>query len=177
MLASFDVFVEERHQSSAMKFSRRNPYPVVATLLVLGVLCTSPSAWATNAACESDWGWVRVFIISVLSGHCHIRSSLLQSYNSKGQNPCEIAASLQGPCFGQCTRRFHLRSNRPLIKDVPLSSIAGFELGPLDPGNRYAGPQKKTPLRKRCGCNTVIFGLYMACTLCQNTTTSQTWEP
>jgi len=63
-------------------------------------------------------------------------------------------------------------NHRP-IKRV-FVSIAGFEVGALDPGNHYVNPKKKTPLRKRCGCNTVIFGLYMACTLCQNSTATYT---
>jgi len=53
--------------------------------------------------------------------------------------------------------------------------MSGFEVQPLDPGNSYANPKQGTPLRKRCGCNTVIFSLYMACTLCQNSTTTRKW--
>lgn len=100
--------------------------------MALGILCFLRSVQAANAACKSNWGW---------------------SYNSKGQNPCEVAASLQGPCFG----------------------VSGFELQPLDPGNVYANPKRGTPLRKKCGCNTIIFSLYMACTLCQNSTSTRKW--
>jgi len=104
----------------------------IGTLLALGVLCFLPSVQAANADCKANWGW---------------------SYNSKAQNPCQVAASLEGPCFGQ----------------------PNFELQPLKPGNFYVNPKKATPLRKRCGCNTVIFSLYMACTLCQNSTNTRTW--
>jgi len=104
----------------------------VGTLLALGVLYFFPSVQAANAECKPAWGW---------------------SYNSKGENPCRIAATLQSSCLG-----------RP-----------NFELQPLNPGNRYASPLRDTPVRKRCGCNTVIFGLYMACTLCQNSTSTTTW--
>ena len=60
------------------------------------------------------------------------------------------------------------------IGSPAIHHAVGFEIGPLDPGNHYVNPKKKTPVRKRCGCNTVIFGLYMACTLCQNSNATYT---
>lgn len=91
-----------------------NPGPVtVGTLLALGVLCFLPSVQAANAVCESNWGWVRTFLIPVLFRYGY-RLTFLQSYNSKGQNPCEVAASLQGPCFGQRTHQFHPINREPI---------------------------------------------------------------
>lgn len=78
---------------------------VVGNLPGLGILFFLPSVWTTNAACESNWGWVRTFC-----RNCALLLIIrpLQSYNSKGQNPCEVAASLQGACFGERTDRFYL---------------------------------------------------------------------
>jgi len=77
------------------------------------------------------------------------------SYNSKGLNPCEIAGSLQAPCLGYSV----------------------YELGPLSNGSNYVTPQKDDADQKKCGCNTIIYSLYTACTLCQTNTTvvPNTW--
>jgi len=67
------------------------------------------------------------------------------SYNTELQNPCEIAGSLQAPCLGFST----------------------YELGPLANGTDYVTPQQNDTAQKNCGCNTIIYSLYAACTLCQ----------
>ena len=47
-----------------------------------------------------------VFFVCVALNSVLSRS---QSYNSLGQNPCEIAGSLQAPCLGYCTHPIRLR--------------------------------------------------------------------
>ncbi|KAF9782585.1 hypothetical protein BJ322DRAFT_1110468 [Thelephora terrestris] len=77
------------------------------------------------------------------------------SYNSQGLNPCEIAGSLQAPCLG----------------------YSAYVLGPIGNGSNYVTPQANDTAAQNCGCNTVIYSLYSACTLCQfnTSTTPLTW--
>ena len=122
-----------------------NPGPVtVGTLLVIGILCLSPPVQAANAICQSNWGWVRIFLIPILSRYGG-RSTFLQSYSSKGQNPCEVAASLQGPCFGQRMHRSH-PINRELINDCSHSQLRTRAIEPREPlrqpEEKYSSTQK-----------------------------------
>jgi len=68
--------------------------------------------------------------------------------NSLQQNPCEMAGALDAACGG-----FSL-----------------FVYGPLPQGDEYPSPQVNDSLGQKCNCNTVVFGLLMACTACQNVT-------
>ncbi|VDC06652.1 unnamed protein product [Peniophora sp. CBMAI 1063] len=77
------------------------------------------------------------------------------TYNSLGQNPCLIAASLEGVC-----------------------SNGTFTLPALSPGQHYTGPKANATdsadAQDLCKCNTVAYSLISACTACQNSTWS-TW--
>jgi hypothetical protein len=76
-----------------------------------------------------------------------------QSYNSKGQNPCEIAGSLQAPCLGYCTSSIPLPSslsqrNRLLIgtyKQPPTSSGRSVTVPTTSP------PRRTIPHRRSAG--------------------------
>lgn len=49
---------------------------------------------------------------------------------------------------------------------------AVYELGPLADGTNYVTPQKDDEAQKKCGCNTIIYSLYTACSVCQRNTTA-----
>jgi len=46
--------------------------------------------------------------------------------------------------------------------------MAGYTLEPLSPGASYWGPGDE--LDTRCMCNTITWGLFSACGICQNGT-------
>jgi hypothetical protein len=104
-----------------------------------------------------------------------------KSFNSKGENPCEIAGALDAECqgFGAFESTFCIHRNN-------LRHTDAYTMGHLEQGMRYAIPQRNTSAQ-RCKCNTVIYrytanlyvhpdqvliielcSLYMACTACQN---------
>jgi len=82
-----------------------------------------PSVEAAFAQCLADWSW---------------------SYNTKSQNPCEIAGSLETPCLG-----------------------VDYEIGPLGNYTSYSCPQQNDAGQQKCGCNSIIYSLIAACALCQ----------
>ncbi|KAF9647069.1 hypothetical protein BDM02DRAFT_2823162 [Thelephora ganbajun] len=116
-----------------MKFTT-NYFTLGRIAFGVGALSFLPSAKAAFAQCVAGWEW---------------------SYNSEGQNPCEIAGSLQAPCLG----------------------FSVYELGPLSEGTNYVTPQKSDTAQKKCGCNTIIYSLYASCAVCQRnyTATPITW--
>ncbi|KZV73406.1 hypothetical protein PENSPDRAFT_648941 [Peniophora sp. CONT] len=83
-------------------------------------------------------------------------SSYNWTYNTLGQDPCVIAASLEGVC-----------------------SNGTFTLPALSQGQHYTGPKANATdpedARDLCKCNTVTYSLISACTACQNSTWS-TWD-
>ncbi|KAL4067924.1 hypothetical protein V8B97DRAFT_2021726 [Scleroderma yunnanense] len=95
--------------------------------LAIGLLSIRPlwvSAQQTTAVCLSQYNWMD---------------------NSKTQNPCLIAAYVQGVC-----------------------SSGQFTVDPLDPNTHYVGPyvDEANP----CECNTITYNLIAACSICQNRT-------
>ncbi|KAH9960178.1 hypothetical protein BC827DRAFT_1209690 [Russula dissimulans] len=67
------------------------------------------------------------------------------SYNSLGQNPCSVAASLEALCFG-----------------------GEYVIDPLQSGHSYNGPLYGES--NSCQCNTVVYSLVSACGACQGST-------
>ncbi|KZS88825.1 hypothetical protein SISNIDRAFT_459450 [Sistotremastrum niveocremeum HHB9708] len=67
------------------------------------------------------------------------RSALPWAFNSLDQSPCLVAAALQSDCTGD----------------------GNFEIDALGPGQTY------TAVDNDCQCNTVVYNLLSACTLCQ----------
>lgn len=65
--------------------------------------------------------------------------------NSKVQNPCLVAAYVQGTCSG-----------------------GQFTVDPLDPNTHYVGPYVDEA--NACECSTVTYSLISACSICQNRT-------
>lgn len=65
------------------------------------------------------------------------------TYNSQGQSPCDIAASLLGVCA-------------PGAGPLPQ----------LPPGYYYVGPTVQS--RNECSCSTVYFSMLSACAVCQS---------
>jgi len=90
---------------------------VFSTLL----LAFAPS-YAAAATCLTGYNW---------------------TYNSQGQSPCDLAASLLGVC-------------------VP----AGGPLPSLPPGYYYVGPTLQS--RNECTCSSVYFSMLSACAVCQS---------
>lgn len=82
------------------------------------------TAQQTTAVCLSQYNWMD---------------------NSKGQNPCLIAAYVQGVCSG-----------------------GQFTVDALDPGTHYVGPYADEA--NACECGTVTYSLISACSICQNRT-------
>lgn len=146
---------------SIMKFTA-NRLSFAPVILGIGALNLFSFVRADFAQCMSGWEWVRSSLsISML------RNSLLsrlQSYNSEGSNPCEIAGSLQAPCLGYCASVIS-PSNK--IDHSSKSQTAVYVLGPLADGTNYITPQQNDTTAQNCGCNTVIYSLYAACSACQ----------
>ncbi|KAH9952298.1 hypothetical protein BGW80DRAFT_1260935 [Lactifluus volemus] len=66
------------------------------------------------------------------------------SFNSLGQNPCIVAAYLQGACDNG-------------VYTIPK----------LNPGDSYTGPSGPADASDLCKCNTVVYSLMSACDACQ----------
>ncbi|KAH9955180.1 hypothetical protein BGW80DRAFT_375632 [Lactifluus volemus] len=69
-------------------------------------------------------------------------SSLNWTYNSLGQNPCEVAAFLQSICYG-----------------------GEFHIPALPQGRAYNGPAYGD--NTLCKCSTIVYSLLSACDACQ----------
>lgn len=96
-------------------------------ILAIGLLSIRPlraTAQQTTASCLSQFNWMD---------------------NSKNQNPCLVAAYVQGECSG-----------------------GQFTVDQLDPNTHYVGPyvDEANP----CECSTVTYSLISACSICQNRT-------
>ena len=75
-----------------------------------------------------------------------------QAFNSKHQNPCEIASVLEASCQGN-----RVYPGQPSILILTRAkSTATFQLGPLPRGGAYLRPQTNGSTQ-RCACNTVVF--------------------
>lgn len=107
-----------------------------------------------------------------------------KSFNSKGENPCEIGGALDAKCHGFGAFELAFRSHRNNLQPTDT-----YTVGPLKQGMRYAIPQRDASAQ-RCKCNTVTYryivdpyahhdqvltvelcSLYMACTACQGFST------
>ena len=87
-----------------------------------------------------------------------------QSYNSHGQNPCEIAGYLDSAC----TKHGTLSTPLPTTKLPTYQYLqTGIQFGPLPNGTNYPTPQRGDEVIKKCDCNTVFYSLVVACSLCQ----------
>ncbi|KAI6005670.1 hypothetical protein EDD15DRAFT_661020 [Pisolithus albus] len=96
-------------------------------ILATGLLSMRPlraAAQQTTASCLSQFSWMD---------------------NSKNQNPCLIAAYVQGACSG-----------------------GQFTVDPLAVNTHYVGPYVDEA--NACECNTVTYSLVSACAICQNRT-------
>ncbi|KAH7929700.1 hypothetical protein BV22DRAFT_1002169 [Leucogyrophana mollusca] len=104
-------------------------------ILVLGLLgnpkCTIAQQ-TTNVTCLPKYNWMD---------------------NSRGQNPCLVAAYLQGTCNG-----------------------GDFSVNSIPPDSEYVGPTVK--LANPCQCSTITYSMISACSLCQNNTNEiwSTWS-
>ncbi|KAI6109518.1 hypothetical protein EDD16DRAFT_673721 [Pisolithus croceorrhizus] len=96
-------------------------------ILATGLLSIYPlraTAQQTTVVCPSQYNWMD---------------------NSKSQNPCLVAAYVQGVCSG-----------------------GQFSVDALQPNTHYVGPY--TDQANACECNTVTYSLISACSICQNST-------
>ncbi|KAI6132221.1 hypothetical protein EDD16DRAFT_1535435 [Pisolithus croceorrhizus] len=104
-----------------------NPGWLSLVILTIGLLSTRllrATAQKTSAVCFSEYSWMN---------------------NSKNQNPCLVAAYLNGVCFG-----------------------GQFTVESLPPGAEYSCPSGN--YANACECNTVTYSLMSACATCQNGT-------
>jgi len=76
--------------------------------------------------------------------------------NSLGQNPCRVAEFLSYPCSGG------LRSV-DIDNFLYVLSFLAYVVLPLSNGSQWYGPALDNP----CSCNTVVYNLLSACSLCQ----------
>ncbi|KAN0076910.1 hypothetical protein V8E55_010765 [Tylopilus felleus] len=105
---------------------RRNLWSSLA-ILATGLLSVGPVgvlAQSSPATCLSSFSWMD---------------------NSKNQNPCVVAAYLQGACNG-----------------------GEFTIPALPPNTHYTGPYADQ--QNQCQCSSVTFNTISACGLCQNHT-------
>lgn len=78
-----------------------------------------------------------------LAGAATCATGFNWTYNSQGQSPCDVAASLLGVC-----------------------APGGGPLPQLPPGYFYVGPTLQS--RNECSCSSVFFSMLSACAVCQN---------
>ncbi|KAH9983813.1 hypothetical protein BJV74DRAFT_595309 [Russula compacta] len=89
--------------------------------VLLPILVGPAFAQLSYPNCSAGWNW---------------------SYNSLGQNPCNVAADLEATCNG-----------------------GQFEIPQLQSGHLYRGPDSGS--NNLCQCNTVLYSLVSACSACQ----------
>ncbi|KAI6131916.1 hypothetical protein EV401DRAFT_326465 [Pisolithus croceorrhizus] len=103
-------------------FSARRSSLVMLAIGLLSTCLPRATAQETSAVCLSQYDWMD---------------------NSKNQNPCLVAAYVQGVCWdGQ------------------------FTVDALAPGTHYIGPYGDNA--NACTCNTVTYSLLRACSICQS---------
>jgi len=106
--------------------SHQPPTPQMSTLVALAIIllfsgfAASQVSYPTCTDASLDW-----------------------SFNSVGQNPCQVAAYLQSTCWQ-----------------------GSFAVPPLAPGYEYTGPSGNGDA-DLCKCNTVTYSLLSACDACQ----------
>ena len=88
-----------------------------------------------------------------------------QSHNSNGRDPCAIGGLLESACM-----RRRASSIPPTPTKLPAHQYlqTAFIYGQLASGYIYPGPSTDDEPHKKCQCNTVLYSLVAACTLCQN---------
>ncbi|KAF8329847.1 uncharacterized protein EI90DRAFT_1353725 [Cantharellus anzutake] len=110
-------------------FARSSPrwLSTWALPVIIWVLDFVPLSWAQNTSvtCGSDWKWAE---------------------NSRGQNPCGVAAYLLEVCY------------YPRVYSVP----------PLPNGTHYIGPTSDPSTQNQCVCSTPVYQLMSACGACQS---------
>ncbi|KAH9954751.1 hypothetical protein BGW80DRAFT_1258557 [Lactifluus volemus] len=119
-----------------MRGMRRGSHLAVSLLLFAGF----SFAQSTPPNCTTGWDW-RFALLSLIKTSL-LPSTTQKSYNSLHQNPCAVAAYLEGVCFGGL-----------------------FEIDPLPQGLHYTGPNAGQG--NLCQCNTVVYSLVSACGGCQ----------
>ncbi|KAH9054941.1 hypothetical protein EDB87DRAFT_1643957 [Lactarius vividus] len=85
------------------------------------------------------------------------------SFNSLGQNPCEVAGYMMGTCYGG-SNTFEISRVHCPVSSPPTE----FVIDPLGMStlNSYAVPSE-TNGTESCWCNFVAFNLYGGCNECQ----------
>ena len=134
-------------------------------LVVLAVAAVAPRgavvAQSTDVSCLSSFGWVRFFQFQDIDPDPFLRNN--QMNNTKSQNPCLVAAYLQGACVGG-GKHFSLL-HRPQWHN---QFLAVYTVGSLPVDDYYIGPYVDEA--NGCECNTVTYSLVSACGDCQNRT-------
>ena len=126
--------------------------PFVAAGVNVTVNCTSPSYfWVCTSIL---WFPLVLQPLSNLMGIC------IQTFNSFGQSPCIVAASMIATCFKG--GEFPIAC---MCGYGGLISLVDFGLAPLPPGYSYSGPSPD--YANKCQCSTVGFSLISACVACQ----------
>jgi len=90
------------------------------------------------------------------------RFSLLQSYNSLNQNPCNVAAMLESTCYAGS------EFSCPSTPHVVMVHFSEFTIPRLQPSWDYTGPNLGED--NLCQCNTIVYSLVSACGGCQGST-------
>ena len=93
----------------------------------------------------------------------------VQSFNSLGQDPCEVTAYMLSTCNGGCESFAYLFC-LALASLYSLISFAAFPLSTLDPNDSSYGGPDYTDASNLCECSTVGYSLVSACGGCQGHT-------
>ncbi|KAH9171573.1 hypothetical protein EDB89DRAFT_1090712 [Lactarius sanguifluus] len=105
------------------------------------------------------------------------------SYNTLGQNPCNVAAYLEATCGTGRTFSHHLSSPfrakcHPILGTFSHQSTPHaytvFKIDPLPQGSVYRGPNAGQS--NLCECNTVVYSLVSACGACQGSSEWIQWS-
>jgi len=96
----------------------------------LPIFASLASAQLVYPNCSTGWDW---------------------SYNSLGQNPCNVAAYLEATC-----------------------GTGLFSIAPLPQGSLYRGPNAGQD--NLCQCNTIVYSLVSACGACQGSSSWIQWS-
>ncbi|KAH0827028.1 hypothetical protein J3R83DRAFT_4709 [Lanmaoa asiatica] len=133
---------------------RRDLHWPSLAILTAGLLSVGPLgvlAQTSTAVCLSTFNWMD---------------------NSKNQNPCTVAAYLQGACNGGRTFTFLLC--HALLQNSDIQPE--FTVDPLPVNTHYTGPYADE--QNPCQCSSVTYNTISACGACQNRTiiSWSTWD-
>jgi hypothetical protein len=127
---------------------------VLTILTLFSVHVLADVTWPDCTVSSLNWVRLNHFVSQLFTDR------LSKTYNSLGQNPCEVAAFLQSICYGGGQSSFSR------IASLAISSPrTEFHIPALPQGRAYNGPAYGDSTL--CKCSTIVYSLLSACDACQ----------